>query len=582
MTILAYLQKLFSDDPELANIDISEGSNYYDLVYKTLNTVLGQSAAASIIEAADRYNLNRDIELSYDELANIASQYGIPASYSNYSSGDVTVIFNSPVDVTLPAGTIFQSNTNIFYTRNEEVILSRYLESNTKTPDGKYQSQPISVYSNSGNTVVANELGLASLPVEEIARVEHAAINTGTTGGTTTELASMIRAFMRGISNGAEESVSALIKMLYPSVTAVEIVKPGDENMTRDKMINTYIYGEPAVNEQSFKNKVYGNVRTNKNVAYRGTSATADPPNIDALYGKTELSQYQYIMLGDSDLAPLAISTDNTFIDTFSTTNNIGARTYLDCGVTEGEDYFYAHGTEWLEPGSSVNMEGDDGEGDLRKIQVIIRQVIARAYDLVSIDQDGLGPTQYRVTMDSLASEIMGKLKEGQTIGLKWVRITEEDFDLDVTIDEVEEGGETFLFTSEDAVPTGECDETYPGKATWTEYQIVGLFSLTLVEVIASVPDDISSQIGGGWFISEHGYPVGFKVANNSVYTQAGRVVLGGSTGSIQDPLKDIILNGGVGRFVGAVLRSMSVRRPRWEQITQPIPIVNTDQIMDR
>lgn len=589
MTILEYLRKLFRDDPVLRNYDISEGSNYYDLVYMTLNNVLSQSLVSDIVGYADIYDINKLENLSYNDVAVIAAQYGIPAPFTNYSSGDVRLIFNTPVDVTLPVGTVFEANGNKFLTSSYESVLAKYLESNTKTADGKYQSQPITVYNSSGANVEADTLGITSLAVPELARIENDAITNGTAGSSKEILASLVRAIVRGLHSGTEASITAMLRTLYPNLTAVEVVSGSDDLMTRNLMINAYAYGVPAESNQDFRNKVYGNNATNPNLAFYGTSETEEPPDIDSLYGRTELSQYQYINVGNEDSAPLLITTDNEFIDTFAVSNNIGATAGLDCGVTEGDNYFYAYGAYWIEPGISVNLEGDDIGLLLHKTQVIVRDVAYRIYNIASIESTE-DPLIYRLYLDEDADEIYDKIKEGQIIDLKWVRIIgEDDYDITITVDAMGEetttGGESSFyieFSTGESIATGDCDPTYPGKAIWNEYQIVGTFSLTLTDVSASIPDDISVQIGSGWIVSEHGYPVGFRVSDNAVYVENERVVMGGDTGSIRDPFKDMVMKGGVGRFVGAVLRALLLRRTGGLH-DEAIPVVDEyDEMMDR
>lgn len=577
MNVLEYLRKLFRNDPDLSQYDISEGSNYYDLVYKTLETIINSSLMRDVAGWGDIYDINKIDKLTYEDIAHIAAQYGIPAPWSNYSHGNVRLIFNTPITVELPVGTAFSSNAGTFATMNYEVILSRYLESNTKTSDGKYQSQPITVYNPGGQSAKANTLGLISLSILELARVENDEINNGTAGSGKEVLASMIRAAVRGIATGTEESVGALMRHLCPDVTAVEVVTADDEFMTRDLMVNAYVYGAPATNQQSFHNKVYGNNVTNKNIAYYGAIYAPDPPDIDALYGKTELSQYQYINLGNEDSAPLAVNTDNIFVDSFASYNNFGATCALDYGLTNGDNFFYAHGAYWIDPGSSVNLEGYDTEDALHKTQVIIRDVVARVYDLVSIAV-ALDGITYTVTMASNAEDIMDKLRPGQTVELNWVRLLgREEFDVTVTIETVDTGALSFTFTSADPVLTGTCAATHPGVAMWNEYQIVGMFNLELTAVTASMPDDISTQIGGGWIVSEHGYPVGMKVSDKEVYVENEVLVMGGETGSIQDPLRDVVVKGGVARFKGAVLKAISITRPYSAGL--PIQVVNTEQM---
>lgn len=576
MTILEYLRKLFRNDPELQQYDISEGSNYYDLVYRTLEIVLNESIMRDVIGWGDIYDVNRLDMLTYEDIAHIAAQYGLPAPWTNYSYGDVRLIFNTPVNVEMPIGTIFSNNTAVFATSSDEVILARYLEANTKTSDGKYQSQPITVYSPNGQTAKANSLGNINMTITELARIENDEIKNGSNEASKEVLASMIRSTMRGIAAGTEESVSALMRVLCPAVNAVEVVTGSDEFMTRDLMVNSYIYGAPAVNEQSFHNKVYGNNATNKNIAYYGTMYDSEPPDIDSLYGKTELSQYQYINLGNEDAAPLTITTDNQFVDTFASYNNFGATGRLDYGITNGDTFFYAHGAYWIEPGASVNLEGYDEEDVLHKTQVIIRDVVPRNYDIISILS--AGGDYYEVTLGTGASDIMTKLRPGQIIELNWVRIVgENEYDLEVVVDSVDTGANSFIFSSLDPVVTGMCEAAYPGKAMWHEYQIVGILNLELDAVTVSMPDDISTQIGGGWIISEHGYPVGMKISDNEIYVENETLVMGGDTGSIQDPLRDVVMKGGLGRFIASVLRSMSVKR---HDAPQPVPIVNTNEMV--
>lgn len=161
---------------------------------------------------------------------------------------------------------------------------------------------------------------------------------------------------------------------------------------------------------------------------------------------------------------------------------------------------------------------------------------------------------------------------------LNWVRLLgKEEFDVTVTIETVDTGALSFTFTSADPVLTGTCAATHPGVAMWNEYQIVGMFNLELTAVTASMPDDISTQIGGGWIVSEHGYPVGMKVSDKEVYVENEVLVMGGETGSIQDPLRDVVVKGGVARFKGAVLKAISITRPYSAGL--PIQVVNTEQM---
>lgn len=622
MDISKYILKAFRDDPELRNYDISPGSNLNDMVIKPLEAVFEAGIKSFITTDASHYDINNLTNDSYGWVVRLARQYGIAAPIYNSSVGYVTFIFNSgATDIRVPSGTQLEGPEGVIYhTIGEEYVLSSYLLANPITEDGYYQSQPIYVENPDGIGVPENSLWIRTISNQGMAGVRHAAIANGTTPYGTEQLASLIKAMIKGIYNGTEQSVEMMIRHACPSIGSIKIVKAGDDGMTRDRLVNAYIYGSPEANRQSFINKIYGDNQTNKNNAYYGYSGAPTPPSIDALYGKTELSQYQYIKLGDDDTVPVTIGTSNIYMDTFSTHNNLNAQHDIDNIISEGDTFFYSYGNDWLVPGNMVNIQGysytgalppmttesgTTGESSttgyepttttipseltLTNIQAMIRDITFRSFDIVSVTLDG-GTGYYIVEIADMDIATYRNLREGMVFDLKWVRITDptggREYDLRVSIaqDGIPEDwtlGNIEIAINEAAPSVGTCDIDAPGKAQWLEFNIVGSFTMDLYYPSVSAQENIATQLGEGWIASEHGYPVGYTLIDNEIYVQNEVVVLGGQPGAVDNPLRDMIYQNGISRFIAAILRSLKVKNPGRPYI-EAVPIEHSETLMDR
>lgn len=619
MDITKYIGKAFADDPELNGYDISPGSNLYDMVIKPLKAVFDTGIKSFITTDASHYDINNVTADGYGWVVRLARQYGIAAPVYNSSVGYVTFLFSTAEsDVHIPAGTQLEGPESVIYhTLNDDYVLSSYLLANPMTDDGYYQSQPIYVENPDGQGVGENSLWVRTMGERSLVGVRHAEIADGTASYSTTQLTSLIKAMIKGIYNGTEESVEMMIRHACPSIKTIKIVKAGDDGMTRDRLVNAYIYGAPAENRQSFFNKIYGDNQTNKNNAYYGFTDSAMPPSIDALYGKAELSQYQYIKLGDDDAVPVTVGTSNIYMDTFSTHNNLNAQHDIDNNISEGDTLFYSYGNDWIVPGNMVNIQGysytgalppmttesgTTGESSttgyepttttipseltLTNIQAMIRDITFRSFDIVSVTLDE-GTGEYIVEIADMDIATYRNLREGMVFDLKWVRITGgREYDLRVSIaqDGIPEDwtlGNIEIAINEAAPSVGTCDPAAPGKAQWLEFNIVGSFTMDLYYPSVSAQENIATQLGEGWLVSEHGYPVGYTIIDNEIYVQSETVVLGGQPGAVDNPLKDMIYQNGISRFINAVLKSLKVKNPG-QPFIEVMPIDDSETLMDR
>lgn len=591
MNIKEYIRKAFRDDPELADYDISPGSNLHDMIIVPLEKVFEDGIKTFLRTDASQYDINNTDNMTYGQLVRMARQHGIAAPSYNASTGHIVFLFNSAAsDIVIPAGTQIKGGGAMYYVLGEEHVLSSFLQSNPQTEEGYYQSQPIHIESPDGIGVSENQLNVTNLNSPYLAGMRHPAIPGGTSPLSDAQLSSLIKATIQGIYNGTAQSITAMINNIEPTIKNIKVVVAGDKLMTRDRLVNAYIYDAPAKNRQDFNGKVYGDNKTNKNNAYYGFGDSATPPSIDALYGKTEISQYQYICISNYDAFPVTISTSNIFMDTFASNNTLFAQHSVDNPIGAGDTSFYSYDNTWVQPGNTVNMQGKVMTDEpipvevLSNMQVMVRDVIYKRFDITAISETlGL----YSVTISGLDTETYKNIREGMIFDLKWVKLigkTEFNGTVSIAPGGIPTNwvsGDIVIGVNEDA-ESGLLVGTGTGKAEWIEYRIMGAFTENMTDAFVSAPENIATQVGGGWITSEHGYPIGHTIIDNEIYVENEIAVLGGQPGIVDNPVKDIIYQNGIPRFVSAVLNSIKVRKTKSQEQAIAIVDAGSTQEMER
>jgi hypothetical protein len=144
------------------DIDISDGSGVTDILVNPLSSVLDYYET-TLSDLQHSLSIKNMEDYTDDELESLAENFFIERKTGSNSTGYVKIIFEKPVNITIPPNTIFLSSKNIrFYSIKEYSINSTTMSNNITS--GGYETGPINIMSESvGEDQVAQKNEINSI-----------------------------------------------------------------------------------------------------------------------------------------------------------------------------------------------------------------------------------------------------------------------------------------------------------------------------------------------------------------------------------------------------------------------------------
>ena len=345
MDIKNFIEQIMSETSGLENIDLTEGTNLYDLLLLPLISVITKEMSLTVIDGAgDNLDLANYSDMEIDQLRTLATNHLISLHDQVSTSGEIILYFSGPVNYTIEADTTFKSGDTIF-TVDGEYMISESLF-NIASVNGSYQcALPIKVTSSEGVSIESNTLGYMSNAPSTLVKITHDAMYSGIEEYTNLDLYSKIKASVASNQSLSATGITRVINDNFGGLRRIVVVGAGDDDMNRDKIFNFGIEQNYSLLTAGFEGKVAGRDGSsdfNKNAAYALFSQDPTSSELVSTDG-AEFTQAQYESVVVSADRVASVATDDIFSDTFTQSSAVSGRTAIITAIAStvinGEDY---------------------------------------------------------------------------------------------------------------------------------------------------------------------------------------------------------------------------------------------------
>jgi len=272
MNIKEYiLEKLRNSD---LDVSLSESSGFVNLLVNPLSIIMADTLnLANTLDS--RLSLSNPELLSEDEMDLLADNFMVSRNPGEYASGNITLYFTLPTDFSLPLNSTFKTKNGKLYTTTASYSISSssMLNNSEKYPYFSTGLIPVKA-ANPGKefNVPKNSItqSVSTLTPSPAFITNNLPIVGGGEKESNTALKTKIINSINNKSLASPESIKRVLVETYPTITNLEIVGPGDTEMSRD-----IVYSGMTLNSYyttDFKNTISGlhNYPFNANIAYLG------------------------------------------------------------------------------------------------------------------------------------------------------------------------------------------------------------------------------------------------------------------------------------------------------------------------
>jgi hypothetical protein len=443
MDIKKFLEQAIKESPSLSHLDLSEGTNLYDLVLLPLITVLEEKMSQDIIDGAgDNLDLSNYADMTIDQLKVLAHNHLVALHEEVKTHGNITLFFSEPIDWNIPKDTSLKSGTHNFKIKNEtNITINNFANSPV---NGLFEYLiPVAVESTDGVDIEANTLGHIEGSSSKLVKITHPAMLTGVTNYTNVELFNRIRSTIAPAESLTKAGITNALALRFSGLRKIEVVGAGESEMERDTIVNFTIGDGSSIRVSDFTGKIRGmksetdNNKSSAYILYRQSPISNEIYASDGI----ELTQTQYeTIVSDKDALDIAISTDDIFSDTFTQSSSVAGRTANIQSVGRelvGNEYFTTLtllSTTGFEPGNIINIKFYDADFNLLPAKTgVIRTVdetTLTLYSLIFNEED-------EVDMSDPLPYVEIVTTEGFNLGNGWVS-SEDGMNLGVCLNKRE------------------------------------------------------------------------------------------------------------------------------------------------
>jgi len=560
MDIKNFVKQTFLENTRLANYDLTEGSNLYELFILPIVAVLEDKLSQDIIDTeADALDLGNYTNLTIDQMKRLAANHLVPDRFPNQTTGLISLHFSEPVEWEIEAETKL-------YSGDKEFQIKSFTETNLDAngysfTDGLYVYGNVPVINLNGDAIAENTLGQIDGAPAELIKVTHDAMDNGLAAYTVEELYALVRKSLYNRQLMNTGGISTAILENFNGVRSIEVVGKGDDRMARDKLYNTLISNGEYVRESGFLGKLKSNIVANANKAYLlFLDASGIAAEIDIGDGSEFLQpHYNSISVADGDL--ITFTTEDILNETFTQSSEvIGELEDIVCGTEADKKYLNVEDAYGFEEGNVINII--DRDKNISTRTGVIKEILEKSISVVSVAAD-----HTIVISGVIHADYVKK-------GLKFTYVGgDKNNGTEFTVTNVATNANTTLTVTEVVV----ADADTSGDTI--DFPVIELYNnIGATFDIAGLGCYIENvlgegfNIGNGWIKSEHGMPLGTYLNPREIMIVNGKVVFGRiSTNYSGHMVQEIIARFGIGKFVDAVLKTVTVK---FEGIT-PNPITS-------
>jgi len=418
MDYITFVQDIFTEDTRLKHMDISEGSNIYDLVIKPLAIILEENIDEEILEGtSDELDLSKYATMTYDELIKFARNHFIEVPEDNVTKGEVYMHLSDPVDVSIEAGAILYAGENQFELEYD----IEFAKGDYKIEDGLYKTPSIMIKNSDGLTAEANTIGSIDGAPDELIKITHLDLYSGMSQKTTNEMYARI---LGALSAGKYISSLAIQKAINRACgvdVRVEVIGQGDDLMARDSAYNVSGSNDNINAESGFFGKIRGRASSlvyNANKAFKVF--------VSALGGELteedgiELLQDGYITISNVDTNTITITTESVLEEEFGLSSEVGgSQRVIDVNALLTDVTLHLDDMTSLEAGQMIKIVSYDGSGEKEKPVLNVIKEVNTSTMIITL-YTSIGKAITSTTIPSPYIEILDSV--GYSLGQGWVR----------------------------------------------------------------------------------------------------------------------------------------------------------------
>jgi len=418
MDIKEFILDLFAEDESLKHLDVTEGSNLYDLLVLPLKEILESKISKGIIDtSSSKLDLANYKTFSTEDFLRISRGQFLDVPIPNRTKGFIKLHFSSPVDVAIPKG-------STVYAGSVEFSISRdvnFRKSDLEKSGILYVSPQVMIENENGVSVEANTIGSIDGSPEELIKVTHPAMVNGVKAMTAEEMFGFISNSINSRHFMSSGGTSNTIKTTFPAITEVVVVGPGDELMQRDILYNVAGLNNKIEEVSDFLGKVRGKISSNEASVYNSSIASALfvsqlSTELSSLEGR-ELSQQEYISVLKQNDGIISINTDNILEEHFEMGSETGGTIQNISGsILAGATSIALVSASGLSIGHIVKVVGFSSENVAQPPFIgVIRDITGENIELFS-------PIPRAIGGGSAISYVEVLEAEGYYLGDGWVR----------------------------------------------------------------------------------------------------------------------------------------------------------------
>jgi len=326
MDIKNYLTQLFNEDVSLQHLDVTEGTNLYDLLIVPLSYLIETKLSQDILDdSSSTLDLANYEDFTVEELLRIAGNHFIDIAKGGTTRGQVYLYLTSPETIAITKDTQLYSGKVIFRTANAVSFNSTdYVRYGTL-----YASPPIDIYNQAGASIEENTIGSMDSPPSTLAKFKHAAMKNGVTAKTVSELYSIIRGSLISKVYLNHASIYRLIKEKFPQVGRITVIGAGDDEMERDILYNVAAPNDQISLYSDFSGKIRG---------YQTIEGTLEVYNSNRAFkvflsdlgaaldedSGIELTQQEYLNILDINNGEDTITTSSILEESYEQSSEVG------------------------------------------------------------------------------------------------------------------------------------------------------------------------------------------------------------------------------------------------------------------
>lgn len=244
-----------------SSIDVSAGSAIRDLMINPLSSMLEPFQDTHRV-FENRLSLAQVSGLSESALDDIAANYLVSRTSGSKAAGFVRIYFKSPVNLTIPANTVFKTAAGLkFYSVQEHTVTTTQMLANidryplyhtgnifvrAETEGSEYQINPLEI-----TTVVGLSIAYDSV-------ANPSAFTGGTAKDTNDELYTKILNSVYNNSLASTKGIATTLKSTFSDIKDVLVVGANDELMLRDLAQDTTRPDIISYVETDFRGKIKG------------------------------------------------------------------------------------------------------------------------------------------------------------------------------------------------------------------------------------------------------------------------------------------------------------------------------------